>query len=146
MIICKLKLFLSFVQLRVPKGYHSGGASYVLSQESLRRFYDAHKDPKSECRKDGGSEDIEIAKCLRTKGVYPGKSLDKQNRELFHPLSPAAYFRDSLPAWLSTFAENPPQRVSLLKAITFVSYRVCFLLSITIVAVIKLYLFIMLLP
>jgi len=130
----------------VPKGYHSGGASYVLSQESLRRFYDAHNDPKSECRKDGGSEDVEIAQCLRTKGVYPGKSLDKQNRELFHPLSPAAYFRDSLPAWLATYAENPPQGVSLLKAITFVSYRVCFLLSITIVAVIKVYHFITLLP
>ncbi len=137
---------MSCVQIIVPKGYHSGGASYVLSQESLRRFYDAHKDPKSECRKDGGSEDVEIAQCLRTKGVYPGKSLDKQNRELFHPISPAAYFRDSLPAWLITYAENPPQRVSLLKAITFISYRVCFLLSITIVAVIKLYHFIMLLP
>ncbi len=130
----------------VPKGYHSGGASYVLSQESLRRFYDAHKDPKSECRKDGGSEDVEIALCLRTKGVYPGKSLDKQNRELFHPLPLADHFRGSFPDWLITYAENPPQSVSLLKAITCNIYRVCFLLSITIVAVIKLYHFIMLLP
>ena len=39
----------------------------MLSKEALRRFYEAHKDPKSDCREDGGSEDVEVAKCLRTK-------------------------------------------------------------------------------
>ncbi|CAF1103691.1 unnamed protein product [Adineta steineri] len=93
----------------VPKGYHSGGASYVLSRESLRRFYEAHKDPTSTCLKDGGNEDIEIARCLRTKDVYPGQSLDKQNRELFHTLSYTDHFRGNFPDWLKKYAENPLQ-------------------------------------
>ncbi|CAF0774224.1 unnamed protein product [Adineta steineri] len=96
----------------VSKGYHSGGASYVLSRESLRRFYEAHNDLNSTCRKDGGAEDVEIAKCLRSKGVYPGKSLDKQNRELFHPLPYISHFRGNIPNWLKQYAENPLQTVS----------------------------------
>ncbi|CAF1164261.1 unnamed protein product [Adineta steineri] len=121
MIIENLKAFLSQQNTSEPvtfgynfkvivsKGYHSGGASYVLSRESLRRFYEADKQPNSTCRADGGSEDVEIAKCLRTKDVYPGKSLDKQNRELFHPLPYISHFRGHVPDWLKNYAENPLQ-------------------------------------
>jgi glycoprotein-N-acetylgalactosamine 3-beta-galactosyltransferase len=92
----------------------------VLSRESLRRFYEAHNDPNTTCRKDGGSEDVEIANCLRTKDVYPGKSLDKYNRERFHPLKFIDHF-NSKPGWLQSYAENPLQTVSLLKEICFVN-------------------------
>ncbi|UJR27208.1 hypothetical protein I4U23_008504 [Adineta vaga] len=94
-------------KILVSKGYHSGGAAYVLSREAVRRFYEAHHNPNSKCRKDGGAEDVEIAKCLRREGVYPGKSLDDHNRELFHPLSFTDHFYGSLPNWLEKNAENP---------------------------------------
>ncbi len=109
-----------------------------MSRESLRRFYEAHNDPKSKCRKDGGAEDAEIAICLRTKDVYPGKALDKQNRELFHPLPFGDHFRGSVPDWLVKNAENPLQSVRLSKEICFVIY-LCIFFSITIVVVINLF-------
>ena len=66
----------------------------MLSREAVKRFYQAHQNPSTTCRKDGGAEDAEVAKCLRTVGVYPGKSVDEHNRERFHHLSFKAHFLD----------------------------------------------------
>ncbi|CAF4621383.1 unnamed protein product, partial [Rotaria socialis] len=41
----------------------------------------------------------------------PGKSLDNQNRELFHPLPFADHFLGAFPDWLVKYAQNPPQSV-----------------------------------
>lgn len=122
----------------MKKGYHSGGGSYVLSRESLRRFYQAHQDPKSGCPKDGGNEDVEVTTCLSKRGVYPGKSLDEYGRELFHPLSFENHFRGNFPPWLIKFADNPLKTVSLSFERNFHEMNSSF--SITIVAVNKPYL------
>ena len=95
----------------MSKGYHSGGGGYVLSREALKRFYQAHKNPNTTCVKDGGAEDVEIAKCLRTQGVYPGKSIDKYNRERFHPAAFTSHFIGPVPDWLHSYAENKPVHV-----------------------------------
>ena len=77
----------------------------------MRRFNEAHQDPSSGCEKDGGPEDVQVARCLRNKGVHLGKSLDQQGRELFHPLNFNDHFQGNFPDWLHSYAENPLRSV-----------------------------------
>ena len=74
----------------------------------MKRFYQAHQNPNTTCVKDGGSEDVEIAGCLRTVGVYPGKSIDEHNRERFHVLGFTNHFLGPGADWLESYAENKP--------------------------------------
>jgi hypothetical protein len=78
----------------------------------LKRFYKEFTKPNSTCRRDGGSEDVEIAHCLRTGGVEQGKSLDEFNRERFHPLSFSSHYLQPLQEWLIGYSENKPVVVS----------------------------------
>ena len=105
---------------------HAGGAGYVLSREAIKRFYQAHHEPNTTCVKDGGAEDVEVAKCLRTKNVYPGISLDKYNRERFHHLSFASHFRGQFPDWFIEHAENKP--VAVRELLPSLRFRRCFVI------------------
>lgn len=59
-----------------------------------------------------GTEDVEVAKCLRKLGVYPGNSTDDLGRERFHPLSLTAHYNGDFPPWLYKYASNPVQKVT----------------------------------
>jgi glycoprotein-N-acetylgalactosamine 3-beta-galactosyltransferase len=70
----------------VENGYHSGGAGYVLSNEALNRIGNALNNNYSFCQ-NTGTEDVDVARCLRKLKVYKNSSLDDLGRERFHPLN-----------------------------------------------------------
>lgn len=117
----------------------------MLSREALKRFQKMSTDSSSTCSKTTGAEDVELAKCLRKQGVYPGKSLDENNRELFHPLPFTHHFGGSFPDWMYQYAENPLQKVNqLVDSLIWIKKRFsCFSSRVTIVAVIIAFHFIM---
>jgi glycoprotein-N-acetylgalactosamine 3-beta-galactosyltransferase len=98
-------------KVHVPKGYHSGGASYVLSKEALTRFYHIHEVPESPCREEG-EEDVLIGHCLRVMKVYPGNSLDSLGREMFHPYNFSTHFSGPFTEYMYKWAMNPMIGVS----------------------------------
>nr|CAD7572922.1 unnamed protein product [Timema californicum] len=78
---CRFKPF-------VKQGYMSGGAGYVLSKAAVTRFVEDAL-PNKDCRQDhGGSEDVEIGKCLDLVGVKAMDSRDSLGRGRFFPFVP----------------------------------------------------------
>lgn len=68
-------------------GYNSGGAGYVFSKETLRRFAKVLQNP-SQCAEKSFAEDVEVGNCLGNVGVHPGDTRDSRQRETFHPFPP----------------------------------------------------------
>ncbi|KAH9524962.1 Glycoprotein-N-acetylgalactosamine 3-beta-galactosyltransferase 1, partial [Bulinus truncatus] len=93
----------------VKQGYYSGGGGYVLSKEALRRLRELGND-SSVCRQDGGSEDVEIGKCLQTFGVRTANSTDALGRSRFHCFDPETHLFGGYPDWYYQYDANGAQK------------------------------------
>ena len=91
--------------LFVDKGYHSGGAGYVLSHEALNRIGSRLVSNYTACP-NTGVEDMDIANCLRNLKVYPDKSIDESGRERFHPFSLQNHLKGSFPSGFDAYSAN----------------------------------------
>ena len=52
-----------------------------------------------------GTEDVDVARCLRRLGVYPNKSIDEFGRERFHPLSLFGHYHSKFEIFYLKFNE-----------------------------------------
>lgn len=91
--------------------FHSGGAGYVLSNEAFRRLGSALTRNYSFCP-NKGTEDVDVARCLRKLDVYPDTSVDQLGRERFHAMSLHRAYMGNFPAWLYQRRYIPPKEVN----------------------------------
>ncbi|XP_038635770.1 glycoprotein-N-acetylgalactosamine 3-beta-galactosyltransferase 1-like isoform X1 [Scyliorhinus canicula] len=69
----------------LKQGYMSGGAGYVLSRESVKRYVAAFSDKT--CNHTSHVEDRALGKCMEILGITAGDSRDNHLRETFLPLT-----------------------------------------------------------
>ncbi|XP_066440499.1 glycoprotein-N-acetylgalactosamine 3-beta-galactosyltransferase 1-like isoform X2 [Eleutherodactylus coqui] len=79
----------------VKQGYMSGGAGYVLSKESLKRFIEGFST--GVCTHRSAVEDLELGDCMQKMGVIPGDTRDSEKRESFHPFTPDHHMTGHFP-------------------------------------------------
>jgi hypothetical protein len=96
----------------VERGYHSGGAGYVLSHEAFRRLGEELANNLSFCYY-GKYEDVDVHTCLRKLKVYPSKSIDEHGRERFHMISLKSSYLGLFVGGQANYAANPLKKVSL---------------------------------
>lgn len=103
---CKFKPF-------VRQGYMSGGAGYVLSKESLRRFVKIGIPDENYCKQeDGEMDDVELGVCLEKLNVTAGDTRDWNGKGRMFPFDPNYFLFDGPPQddWYSIYAFYPTNK------------------------------------
>lgn len=74
--------------------FNSGGAGYVLSRATARKYYETGYDhPQCNPHRHTAMEDVMIAECLRNVwGIGLTDTRDDQQRERFHPFGPGGHY------------------------------------------------------
>lgn len=109
----------------------SGGASYVLSREALRRFMSEAYSSDKICpaAKKTGIEDFYMGICLQNVGVHlidSKRALPAEQKPKFFPLDVAKYLFNSnvsIPDWLREMSVSQIATVCALLEIVVAFYR-----------------------
>lgn len=98
---------------KVPGGFQSGGAGYVLSKKTLKLIGKSLSANRQQCLVTIG-EDVDVHSCLRKLGVRMKRSLDAHGRERFHFTDPIRHFTGNLTQGEIDYAKNAMKFVSLI--------------------------------
>lgn len=97
--------------------YMSGGAGYVFNRAGLKLLIESGIQAKGTCQEKGSFEDLEVGRCAVKSGVTIHSSMDKFERETFHPDHINDYIPGPPPEWLFYYSRNKPKGVSKLSVI-----------------------------
>lgn len=92
--------------------YMSGGAGYVFNSAGLKLLVEKGLKSPGTCREKGSFEDLEVGRCALKAGVHIHSSLDRFERETFHPEKIHDYIPGPPPQWLYYYSRNKPKGVS----------------------------------
>ena len=97
---------------RFTNEFTSGGAGYVLSRDTVKRFSQRYMSDIKFCRNNSGYEDVDIALCLNQINVFPGESRDRLGRERFHPLNYTSMWDvPKYKKWATNYSKFPLKKV-----------------------------------
>ncbi|KAK6055087.1 hypothetical protein COOONC_07409, partial [Cooperia oncophora] len=81
---------------RMPHhGYNAGGSGYAMSREAMKIFAEQLFHMKSLCPYHEW-EDLAVARCLASIGIYPVDSRDEKHRQRFLPWKPEYHYHADL--------------------------------------------------
>lgn len=90
----------------------SGGAGYVLSKESLRKYaHEAYENPDV-CPETYQAEDVQLGLCLQNIGIIAGDTRDKEGNERFLPLPVEYLIPEDKTWWYKNYSFYEQREVS----------------------------------